>query len=133
MTDNVTQDRISAIGRVAILTSASEESSDPYVEVTTADARALLDERRDLAEKLTAATSTVAAVAAASDRWSDAFEKLHARIHRDFNFDAGECAPPEGETALRMMDDLVTFAGECHPEIEPGTVPAGIDKTGDRP
>lgn len=52
------------------------------------------------------------------DRWRAAFEALHARVHRDFNFDAGESAPPEGETALRMMDDLVTFADECHPEIE---------------
>lgn len=48
--------------------------------------------------------------------WAEAFEKLQLRIHRDFNFDAGECAPPEGETALRMMDDLVTFANECDPE-----------------
>jgi len=57
-------DRISAIGRVAILTNASEEQHDGYVEVTTADARALLDERRDLAEKLSVATRTVATLAA---------------------------------------------------------------------
>lgn len=47
-----------------------------------------------------------------------AFDQLHARINRDFNFDAGECAPPEGETALRMMDDLVTFANDLSHGLE---------------
>lgn len=48
----MTHDKLSAIGRVAILTSASEESSDPYVEVTTADARMLLDEHHKLAKRV---------------------------------------------------------------------------------
>ena len=59
-----------------------------------------------------------AAEAQPCDHDSDAFqalERLHSRIHRDFNFDASECAPPtEDEPALRMMDDLVTFADEVY-------------------
>jgi hypothetical protein len=55
----------------------------------------------------------------------DALEKLHARIHRDFNFDAGECAPPtEDEPALRMMDDLVTYATELYMPLADATVGA---------
>lgn len=51
---------------------------------------------------------------------TDAFEHLVMRIHRDFNFDAGECAPPEGETALRMMDDLVRYTEELSLKLETG-------------
>ena len=56
----------------------------------------------------------------------DALERLHARIHRDFNFDAGECAPPtEDEPALRMMDDLVTYADDLYLPLADATRSAG--------
>jgi hypothetical protein len=56
----------------------------------------------------------------------DALEKLHARIHRDFNFDAGECAPPtEDEPVLRMMDDLLTYATELYMPLADAAVGSG--------
>jgi hypothetical protein len=44
----------------------------------------------------------------------DALERLHARIHRDFNFDASESAAPDDERWARVMDDLVTFADKVY-------------------
>lgn len=80
--------------------------------LTLGDLRSLLRENATLRRQLEAAE------AQPCDHNSDAFEaleRLHGRIHRDFNFDAGECAPPtEDEIALRMMDDLVTFADEVY-------------------
>jgi hypothetical protein len=60
-------------------------------------------------------------------QWQAAFEALHARVHRDFNFDASESAAPDDEYWARLMDDLVIYADEVHPEIETGTVPSGTD------
>lgn len=58
-----------------------------------------------------------AAEAQPCDHDSDAFqalERLHARVHRDFNFDANESAAPDDERWARVMDDLVTFADEVY-------------------
>lgn len=58
-----------------------------------------------------------AAEAAPCDHDSTAFEaleRLHARVHRDFNFDANESAAPDDERWVRVMDDLVTFADEVY-------------------
>jgi len=60
-------------------------------------------------------------------QWQSAFERLHARVHRDFNFDAAESAAPDDEYWARLMDDLVIYADEVHPEIETGTVPSSTD------
>lgn len=66
------------------------------------------------------APDELAALLVESRRQIDAFEQLVMRIHRDFNFDAGECAPPEGEAALRMMDDLVRYTEELSLKLETG-------------
>jgi len=79
--DDDTRDRVSALGRVAILTSASEQGHDAYVEVTTADLRVLLDERRDLADKLAAATSTVVTLAAQRDAMETVLNTAYATIN----------------------------------------------------
>lgn len=50
----------------------------------------------------------------------DALERLHARIHRDFNFDASESAAPDDERWARVMDDLVTFADSVYLPIADG-------------
>lgn len=47
-----------------------------------------------------------------------AFDQLHARINRDFNFDAAESAAPEDEYWARLMDDLVTFANDLSHALE---------------
>lgn len=51
------------------------------------------------------------------DRLADALELLLARIHRDFNFDASESAPPDDEYWARLMDDLVRHADELYQPI----------------
>lgn len=62
----------------------------------------------------------------------EALERLHARVHRDFNFDAGECAPPtEDEPALRMMDDLVRFADDVYLPLADATRATPQRGTGD--
>lgn len=79
MTGNI--DRIGALGRIAILTSASEENHDGYVEVTAADMRALLDEHHDLTDKLAVATRTAASLAAQRDAMQAALNKANAELH----------------------------------------------------
>jgi hypothetical protein len=51
----------------------------------------------------------------------DALERLHARIHRDLNFDASESAAPDDERWARVMDDLVTFADEIYMPLADAT------------
>jgi len=51
----------------------------------------------------------------------DALERLHARIRRDFNFDASESAAPDDERWARVMDDLVTFADEVYMPLADAT------------
>jgi hypothetical protein len=48
----------------------------------------------------------------------EALEQLHARITRDFNFEASESAAPEDERWARTIDDFVGFADEIADEIE---------------
>jgi hypothetical protein len=99
----ISADRISAIGRVAILTNASEEQHDGCVEVTTADARALLDERRDLAAKLSIATRTVATLAAQRDAMEAALNTANATIHR---VETVRCWENEDRKWFAFRDDL---------------------------
>lgn len=79
MTGNT--ERTNAIGRVAILISESERVQDGAVEIATADARALLDERVDLTEKLAVATRTVATLAAQRDSMEAALNQANAELH----------------------------------------------------
>jgi len=83
-------------------------------------------DRTASAEKLLAETTAErdqlrrqldAAEAQPCDHNSDAFEaleRLHGRVHRDFNFDASESAAPDDERWARVMDDLVAFADEVY-------------------
>lgn len=50
----------------------------------------------------------------------EAYEQLVARIHRDFNFDASESAPPEDEYWATTCDNLVRFAEELDSRLEAG-------------
>ena len=73
--------------------------------------RAILAERRALTARAEAAEA--------------AFEHLHARVNRDFNFDAAESACPEDEYWARLMDDLVTFANDLSQALEAVSLSAG--------
>jgi hypothetical protein len=94
----MSDDRTAAIERVAISVHASEETDDVYVEVPTADARALLDERRDLAQKLAVATLAVARVASQRDATESALNEANAELHR-----ITRC----GETTTGLLGDAL--------------------------
>jgi len=86
--------------------------------LTLGDLLSLLRERAVLRRRLDAAE---AAPCGHDGTAFDALERLHARIHRDLNFDANESAAPDDERWARVMDDLVTFADEVYMPLADAT------------
>lgn len=58
------------------------------------------------------------AVATQRDAYRDAFEKLHARVTRDLNPEAGEATAPQDERWALTLDLVVQFADELAPQAE---------------
>jgi len=89
-------------------------------------AKQLLADHRFTLVELAAATARLEAAEACqlqaeeyAETYIEAFERLSMRVHRDFNFDAGESAAPADERWARVMDDLVTFTEELADRLDP--------------